>query len=653
MYIPKFMQVKKHFLLMTLFCILSKAQVGIGTTSPNAQLEIVSTTNGLLIPRVALSSKDVSAPVVNPNGGGSPADATLVYNTSTAGTGANAVVPGYYYYNTSSSRWIQLSTALALTDSATNTISGTEIQRTALTGDITAAANSNATTISNDAVTSPKILDGTIATADIADNAITSTKILDNTIVNADLTNGTGGIYKGSGTLPGDVVVTMPLTGSINFKKPGLTSDPGLQNHFRVDGATFNVDTNDRRVGIGTTAPLYKLHVIGDTNIKGELRFESLTTDEYVGFINGGTAGGDNTTFIIQSARGGTGAGIVFNTNNGSTIIEAARFTNTGRFGLGISNPGYKFDVVGDANVRGQLRIDSADGNDAGYITASEEAAGANKLIIQSNRGGGAIIFGTNNGSNTEAARLTSSGRFGLGTPSPGAQLHTTGTVRLETLAGTGNRMVIADATGNLSSQAITLGTVTDVTGTAPIASTGGATPAISLNDGGVTNAKLASGTGGIYKGSGSTPASAVVVSIPTSGTLAFTPSGTQVANQFSVDGTTFSLDALNDRVGIGITAPTSTFHNNGTTSFTIGTSGSANTVLLMSANFTIPDPTTCTGRMYIIRSTKASGLVVSVLTNPSVFIALGGTSTATSITIPTSATISLISNGTNWYQIN
>ncbi len=51
----------------------------------------------------------------------------------------------------------------------------------------------------------------------------------------------------------------------------------------------------------------------------------------------------------------------------------------------------------------------------------------------------------------------------GIGTTSPATQLHTTGTVRHDALAGAGSRMVVADASGNLSTQAITGG----LTGTA------------------------------------------------------------------------------------------------------------------------------------------------------------------------------------------
>ena len=81
------------------------AQIGIGTTSPKAALEIVSTDTGILIPRVSLTSLLVQAPVINPQPG-ALVESTLVYNTATVGIAPNNVVPGFYYWN--GSKWVAL-----------------------------------------------------------------------------------------------------------------------------------------------------------------------------------------------------------------------------------------------------------------------------------------------------------------------------------------------------------------------------------------------------------------------------------------------------------------------------------------------------------------------------------------------------------------
>lgn len=70
--------------------------VGIGTSSPSASalLDLSSTTLGLLPPRVALTAKSgTSSPIASPSTG------LIVYNTASAGTGSDAVTPGYYYFN--------------------------------------------------------------------------------------------------------------------------------------------------------------------------------------------------------------------------------------------------------------------------------------------------------------------------------------------------------------------------------------------------------------------------------------------------------------------------------------------------------------------------------------------------------------------------
>jgi len=83
---------------------LHAQSVGIGTATPHpsARLHIEDNARGLLIPNVALTATNVAAPVT------SPATSLLVYNTATAGAGATAVTPGFYYWD--GSQWVRLAT---------------------------------------------------------------------------------------------------------------------------------------------------------------------------------------------------------------------------------------------------------------------------------------------------------------------------------------------------------------------------------------------------------------------------------------------------------------------------------------------------------------------------------------------------------------
>ena len=86
-------------LSLLLNTVISKAQVGIGTTTPNAsaKLDITSTNKGFLPPRVTLTgTADVTTIA-------SPATGLFVYNTATAGTSPSNVTPGLYYYD--GSKW--------------------------------------------------------------------------------------------------------------------------------------------------------------------------------------------------------------------------------------------------------------------------------------------------------------------------------------------------------------------------------------------------------------------------------------------------------------------------------------------------------------------------------------------------------------------
>ena len=96
------------YLLFILFLALSmsiSAQVAINTDGSlpdnSAILDVKSTSQGFLPPRIALSAANNAAPVI------SPASGLLVYNTSYSGSLPNNVMPGYYYWN--SMRWVPVS----------------------------------------------------------------------------------------------------------------------------------------------------------------------------------------------------------------------------------------------------------------------------------------------------------------------------------------------------------------------------------------------------------------------------------------------------------------------------------------------------------------------------------------------------------------
>lgn len=80
--------------LMLLFTCVSYAQVGIGTTSPDASamLDVSSTDKGILIPRVSLVAVSNTVSPIN-----TPATGLMVWNINAAVTGGNGI--GFYFFN--------------------------------------------------------------------------------------------------------------------------------------------------------------------------------------------------------------------------------------------------------------------------------------------------------------------------------------------------------------------------------------------------------------------------------------------------------------------------------------------------------------------------------------------------------------------------
>lgn len=106
------MKLKICYLLLICF-ITSKtiAQVGIGTTSPNAQLDIrsnnqttPSNTDGILIPKVD------TFPATNP---GANQQGMLIYLTTVATFSSVSKQPGFYYWDNATTNWIGFQSSLS------------------------------------------------------------------------------------------------------------------------------------------------------------------------------------------------------------------------------------------------------------------------------------------------------------------------------------------------------------------------------------------------------------------------------------------------------------------------------------------------------------------------------------------------------------
>jgi hypothetical protein len=229
-----------------------RAQVRIGgLSSPHGSaildLNVDNTTDhgtqGLALPRVALTATNVAAPVASPIKG------LQVYNTATAGSGTTAVSPGVYFWD--GTKWVAPAEVDGVIGNevadATNTTlvrsgSGTTgapytLARAEITGDVKIPAGSNTATIQPDAVTSAKIKDGEIVFADMADAAITASNGLTESPKNNIKLGGTLSenttIAHGSYTLThsgtGKEIISTPLQYNYSGASPGadkvLTSD--------------------------------------------------------------------------------------------------------------------------------------------------------------------------------------------------------------------------------------------------------------------------------------------------------------------------------------------------------------------------------------------------------------------------------------------
>ncbi|MFM1874820.1 MAG: hypothetical protein RL266_557 [Bacteroidota bacterium] len=150
---------------------------------------------------------------------------------------------------------------------------------------------------------------------------------------------------------------------------------------------------------------------------------------------------------------------------------EGIRIDDNGNVGIGTSAPSRNLEIeVNSSGLNLPLFIHNKNGtngnNGVGIGFNSETNGDWVKAAIFHERtvgfGRGKMHFLMEDNGDSQSVTLADSkmtidylGNVGIGTTSPAARLHTTGTVRMETLAGSGSRMVVTDAEGDLSTQSI------------------------------------------------------------------------------------------------------------------------------------------------------------------------------------------------------
>ena len=358
--------------------LAARAQnVGIGTTAPDASaaLDIVSTTKGALLPRVA-STGSVS----------SPATGLIVFQTGgTAGYYYNAGTPG-------TPSWQQLATASGAAVTVGNGLTKTG-QNIALGGTL-----SGATTVALGA--NNLTFSSTSGTVGIGASSAARLHV-----------RGTGNAYPAiTGTTQSAGLISRFQTSDNAILDLGGNSGNGLWlQSTDITALNLNypllLNPNGGNVGIGTTAPTARLDVEAGGLLVGG--FAAIASQG--AHLQWNRTGFEGETWLINQYGVGTAQnfGIRFgNSDQSNNLTEWARFDKLGNFSIGVpftagQGPGAnKLDVNGSTRLRGLTT--------AGVVTT--DASG--------NLGSATAItaFGTNFIQNTTTQQTANFNLSGAGT---------------------------------------------------------------------------------------------------------------------------------------------------------------------------------------------------------------------------------------------
>ena len=201
-------------------------------------------------------------------------------------------------------------------------------------------------------------------------------------------------------------------TSTLNVYDPGATAEIGVgsgsgdklklfSNDSLNNGITIDTSGN---VGIGTTNPSEKLHVVGYAKTSIGLKAGNYTILNESG----------NETSLSNTAY----YPMFFKTNNSTRMT----ISNAGNVGIGTTAPGAKLEVSSTDNVAAIINSTNS------FTFLDIENDGANRVQI-GNASDGKFIIRT---ADTERMRIDDVGNVGIGITAPTTKLHVNGDIRIQ-----------------------------------------------------------------------------------------------------------------------------------------------------------------------------------------------------------------------------
>lgn len=205
----------------------------------------------------------------------------------------------------------------------------------------------------------------------------------------------------------------------------GYSTDAGLSNQIHLGTlATPRIVINvDGNVGIGTDSPTAKLevgstfgaHISGHGNGVGVFGSNAHTTNGNVTVVNShGSYGGSAVTSAWGSVRFHTLGGLV---TAGASIAERMRIDTTGKVGIGTSSPRSTLEV-GSPNARHGIQLNGGPNGAATQIHMIDGKSGSfSTLTIDVQLGGAGGYFYQVQVAGTAGCRFQTGGGYTNGTP--------------------------------------------------------------------------------------------------------------------------------------------------------------------------------------------------------------------------------------------